>query len=681
MDNKKKYLLGVGVLLVALITIGISYAYWMLAFKQSGSNLVSSDCFKITFTGENDINLTNAYPMGEEELQKFYDTAVPYHFTISNVCESAVHASVNLETLSVAGKKLNDEYIDAILYDGTKSYNEITVPYVKDKLTNISLNNENKVIPDSLNAYLLYDFMLSGNSSKEFNLLLHMDSDTPPIEEVMNASFESKITISASYSAFEPIKNTILSKDSLLNTTFSKYHLTYATTLVFQNKLQPIEGAITSFDESINQTNTVRSYVLENPADANYDETTYTIYIQANGKILLPEDSSSFFANFSSLKKVIGLENLDTSQVTNMSYMFSETDVSIFDFNFLNMDHVQNVSYMFSGSTGLSNLDLSQLDTSQITDMSYMFANCTELNNLDFSKLDTSHVTNMSYMFSGSSGLDSLNFSNLDTSHVTNMSGMFSSSGFTGSGLSDFDTSNVTDMSSMFSRCSNLTSLNLSSFDTSKVTNMSNMFYFSQNLENLDVSNFDTSRVTDMSGMFGEMFDFAGTLDLSNFDTSNVTNMSGMFDRMANLPVLDVSNFDTSKVTDMSNMFSGMWQLTSLNITGFDTSNVTNMFRMFYQSYRLTAVDVSSFDTSNVTNMREMFSGMFGEIFYFTGTLDLSSFDTSNVTDMYGMFAGADLSTITYGPNFVRKSGSDITDMYRACSANKPTDASWDGAF
>jgi len=88
MDKKKKYIVGISVIAVILVAIGISYAYWMLTFKQAEENIVTLDCFKVTFTGENDINLTNAYPMQDDGLYSFYGSATPYHFTITNVCES-----------------------------------------------------------------------------------------------------------------------------------------------------------------------------------------------------------------------------------------------------------------------------------------------------------------------------------------------------------------------------------------------------------------------------------------------------------------------------------------------------------------------------------------------------------------------------------------------------------------
>ena len=127
--------------------------------------------------------------------------------------------------------------------------------------------------------------------------------------------------------------------------------------------------------------------------------------------------------------------------------------------------------------------------------------NLTEIQGLE--NLDTSQVTNMSEMFLGCSGLTDLDVSGFDTSQVTDMYDMFSNcSGLTDLDVSGFDTSKVTNMDGMFYGCENLKELDASGFDTSKVTNMDGMFTLCRGLTELDVSGFDTSRVTDMPEMF-----------------------------------------------------------------------------------------------------------------------------------------------------------------------------------
>ena len=110
--------------------------------------------------------------------------------------------------------------------------------------------------------------------------------------------------------------------------------------------------------------------------------------------------TSGWFYRFEKLTSVVGLHNLDTSKVTNMSGMFEDC-------------------------RSLQSLDLSNFDTSKVTDMSHMFYNCESLGSLDLSSFDTSKVTDMEEMFWGCYSLQSLDLSSFDTSKVTDMYGMF----------------------------------------------------------------------------------------------------------------------------------------------------------------------------------------------------------------------------------------------------------------
>ena len=259
-------------------------------------------------------------------------------------------------------------------------------------------------------------------------------------------------------------------------------------------------------------------------------------------------------------------------------------------------------------------LDLFNFDTSNVTNMSYMFSDMPKLTSLNLSNFDTSKVTNMNNMFDRMTSLTTLNLSSFDTSQVTDMSYMFSDMPkLTSLNLSNFDTSKVTDMHYMFCSMSSLTTLNLSNFDTSKVTDMNTMFYGMSKLTTLDLSSFDTSWVRNMYQMFCGMSSLT-SLNLSSFDTSQVTNMKSMFYYASNLTTLNLSNFDTSKVTNMNTMFAGMTSLTSLNLSNFDTSNVTNMRNMFSlfgidkNSDNLEKIYVNNdFNTTKLTD----FTGMF----------------------------------------------------------------------
>ena len=117
----------------------------------------------------------------------------------------------------------------------------------------------------------------------------------------------------------------------------------------------------------------------------------------------------------------------------------------------------------FNGCSSLTSLDLSSLNTSNVTEMSYVFGDCSSLTSLDLRNFDTSNVTKMYMLFSGCSSLTSVDLSSFNTSNVTDMRYVFSGcSSLTSLDLRNFDTSSVSQMYGMFRNCSNLNKLYLS---------------------------------------------------------------------------------------------------------------------------------------------------------------------------------------------------------------------------
>lgn len=212
--------------------------------------------------------------------------------------------------------------------------------------------------------------------------------------------------------------------------------------------------------------------------------------------------------------------------------------------------------YWFSDYRGEEIEGLEYLNTSEVTNMVYMFSSCYSLKKLDVSKFNTGKVTNFKCMFSDCGSLTSLDVSSFNTENVTNMEKMFFlCKSLTSLDLSNFNTKNVTDMNNMFDKCFNITSIKLSNFNTSKVTDMGGMFNQCNSLSSLDVTNFNTSNVEEMSCMFSECKSLT-TLDLSSFNTEKVTRMRNMFSICSSLTTIYASEkFITTNVTESYKMF------------------------------------------------------------------------------------------------------------------------------
>ncbi|WP_294891545.1 SLAP domain-containing protein [uncultured Lactobacillus sp.] len=166
-----------------------------------------------------------------------------------------------------------------------------------------------------------------------------------------------------------------------------------------------------------------------NVDDVNTDEIE-TIKIE-DGPIIFKGDASSLFANLPNLKKIEGLNNLDTTDVTSMKQMFAN-------------------------DPKLTSLDLSKFDTSKVTDMMGMFTNDSSLTSLDVSHFNTEKVTDMSYMFA------QVDASNEDDKPSKDAAPKLTEI----KGLDKFDTAKVKRMGNMFTNQSALTSLDISNFKT-----------------------------------------------------------------------------------------------------------------------------------------------------------------------------------------------------------------------
>lgn len=103
----------------------------------------------------------------------------------------------------------------------------------------------------------------------------------------------------------------------------------------------------------------------------------------------------SHFMNMSSyqglpkLTQIEGIENLDTSGVTNMEQMFEyDKSLTSLDLSSFDTSNVTAVSGMFKDNWMLNSLDLSSFELKKVTVMASMFFNCKSLSVIDISKFD-----------------------------------------------------------------------------------------------------------------------------------------------------------------------------------------------------------------------------------------------------------------------------------------------------
>ena len=202
-EERKKILIIFIMLIIGIIgIISISYASWKFSYKQNDFNLLGSKCLEISLEGMSDgINLLNGYPMSDEEGK----SNEGYTFTIKNICNTIIYYQLNLEEILLEEKELSSEYIRILL-------NDFDIRTIND------LKEAEKTLTNAKKAYQLDTGLLgpvgSGDDEAAYSLKLWMDEYTPVINEVMNATFKSKVSVTATDVVEEEMKMKIIHTSS-----------------------------------------------------------------------------------------------------------------------------------------------------------------------------------------------------------------------------------------------------------------------------------------------------------------------------------------------------------------------------------------------------------------------------------------------------------------------------------
>ena len=153
-------------------------------------------------------------------------------------------------------------------------------------------------------------------------------------------------------------------------------------------------------------------------SDLNFPWKTGMKYVTSGDFIpsdLQPSTTSNVYN--SAANPVIDVR-VDTSNVTNMQYMFS--DAKMDTINSFDTSNVTNMQYMFNECNYL--VTIPQLDTSNVTNMQYFLYYCRNV--YEIPMLDTSNVTTMSNLLRDAK---ITSFPQWDMSKVTDVSNIFNS--------------------------------------------------------------------------------------------------------------------------------------------------------------------------------------------------------------------------------------------------------------
>ena len=324
-----------------------------------------------------------------------------------------------------------------------------------------------------------------------------------------------------------------------------------------------------------------------------------------------PTSTYDWFYEMWNLESITGLEYLNTSEVTNMGYMFpSCSKLTSLDLSSFNTSKVTDMRYMFYGSRNLLTIYVgSGWSTAAVTYSDDMFWNCTSLVGGQGTTYDDNHIDKAyAHIDGGTSNpgyftdinpvegyacytpenttltfyYDNQRSSRTGTTYSLNTGSIYPAWKTDGTNANvtkvvfdpSFADARPTTTGSWFQNMENLQSITgMNYLNTSEVTYMAYMFFNCSGLTGIDLSHFNTSRVTTMRTMFGSC-QALESLDLSSFNTSQVTNMEYMFSSCTNLlTIYAASGWSTAAVTYSSNMFDGCTSLVGGQGTTWSSSN------------------------------------------------------------------------------------------------------------
>ncbi len=224
---------------------------------------------------------------------------------------------------------------------------------------------------------------------------------------------------------------------------------------------------LTFYYDAVKELHTETTYYL-NEGDNNpgwYTDNSYAyvdkVDIDESFVDARPTSTRYWFYGMENLESVVGIENLNTSEVTDMTSMFQSCfKLQHLDLSHFNTDNLVNMTRMFQGCVMLESLDLSSFNTANVTgeNMDWLFALCTNLSSVDVSNFNTSRVTSLWSMFFQCGNLTQLDLTSFDTHQVTRTTTMFQGctklvTVYAGEG---WDMSNVTTHPAMFAGCASL---------------------------------------------------------------------------------------------------------------------------------------------------------------------------------------------------------------------------------
>ena len=278
---------------------------------------------------------------------------------------------------------------------------------------------------------------------------------------------------------------------------------------------------------------------------------------------------------------------------------------SITGLNYLNTSEVTNMDWMFLGCGKLTSLDFSSFNTSKVTSMYHMFDGCVKLQTIYVgSGWSTAAVTSSSEMFNfcprlvGGQGT-TWDIDNPKDKTYAHIDGGPSNPGYFTEWKEAYACYTPSNTTLTFYYDTQRSSRTGTTFD---LNTGDNVVGWETNVTKVVFDpSFASARPTSTYGWFYDMTNLQTITGIEYLNTSEVTNMGHMFNGCIELTSLDLSNFNTAKVTDMHYMLDYCTNLRTIYVgDGWSTAAVTNSTSMFRNCTSLVGGQGTTYDANHI---------------------------------------------------------------------------------
>ena len=236
-------------------------------------------------------------------------------------------------------------------------------------------------------------------------------------------------------------------------------------------------------------------------------------------------------------KTIIPQEDIDTwdiSNLTTLSELFTRMYNTTIDLS--NLTFNQNITGIYGMFNGCVNLEkvigLEKIPTSKVTNTSNLFNNCKNLKNINGTEnWDLSNSTINGLMLYNCSSLEQIDVSNWNMPNAKGSDGIFQSCAKlkTIIGIETLVDNRWYSITSLFRDCKSLPNQDLSRWDTSNVSTSAVTFQGCESMTEIDISNWNISNITNISGMFLNCYNLEKIIGVENLITENITNFNQLF--------------------------------------------------------------------------------------------------------------------------------------------------------